>query len=206
MAGCGAVRSVAVAVPSDAQGPRAQLVGDARSARAARAGDEWRLWPRAASDVFGILALGAGAGAAAAKLDRGRRRSGRIRDAVLSACRAGGGADGRDLRRRIPALHGAHIPDRAGDLLARPDRHQRGRCIRPTNRVSRLCGNSTLIATLMRSINRGMTMRFPALKPRHPTSAMSGEFDRGINFMRWLCPTEQRSKNAVLTTPGVRQV
>ena len=49
-------------------------------------------------------------------------------------------------------------------------------------------------------------MRFPALKPRHPTSATSGEFDRGINFMRRLCPTEQRSKNAVRTTPGVRQV
>ena len=51
-----------------------------------------------------------------------------------------------------------------------------------------------------------MTTRFPALKARHPASGDVREFDRGINFMRRVCPTEHRSKNAVRTTPGVRQV
>ena len=44
-------------------------------------------------------------------------RSGRLRDAVLPAGWPGGGADGGDLRRRIPALHGPHLTHLAGDLL-----------------------------------------------------------------------------------------
>ena len=49
-------------------------------------------------------------------------------------------------------------------------------------------------------------MRFPALKPRQPAAAVSAAFDRGISFIMSVCPTEQRAKNGVLTTPGVRQV
>jgi hypothetical protein len=69
-----------------------------------------------------------------------------------------------------------------------------------------LRGNIIQVVATIRSINLGMTMRFPALKPRHPASAVSAALDRGISFMRRVCPTEQWSKKAVLTTPGVRQV
>src|SRR5262245_57063685 len=119
-----AIRRLALAVLQNAQGPWAQLVGDAGSARPAHPGDERHLQPRAASDVFGVLAVGAGAGAPVAELDRGACGPDRLRDVVLSACRTRGGADDRDLRRRLPPLHGADLAHLARDLLASsPRRH-----------------------------------------------------------------------------------
>src|SRR5262249_14115701 len=112
-----AIRRLAVAVLPHAQGSRAQLVGDAGSARPAHAGDERRLQPRAASDVFGVLAVGAGAGAPVAELDCGAGGPDRLRDVVLSARRTRGGADDRDLWPRLPPLHGAGLAHLAGELL-----------------------------------------------------------------------------------------
>src|SRR5262249_15840982 len=80
--------------------------------------------PRAASDVFGVLAVGGGAGLAAAELDRRPGRPDRLRDAVLSARRARGGADDRNLRRRVPPLYGANLAHLTRHLLAAsPLRH-----------------------------------------------------------------------------------
>src|SRR6266699_5436058 len=112
------VRGRPLAVPPHAQGSRAQLVGDAGSARPAHLGDERRLQPRAASDVFGVLAVGGGAGLAATELDRRAGRPDRLRHAVLSARRARGGADDRDLRRRVPPLYGPELAPLARHLLA----------------------------------------------------------------------------------------
>src|SRR5262249_29760939 len=77
-----------------------------------------RLPSRAPSHVFGVLAVGVGAGAAAAELDRGAGGSDRVRNVVLFSHRARGGVDDRNLRRRVPPLHGADRADLAGDLLA----------------------------------------------------------------------------------------
>src|SRR5262249_30133577 len=112
------IRGRALVVPPNPQRSRAQLVHNAGSARAAHSRDEWRLQPRAPPDVFGILALGAGAGAAAAELDRRAGRPHRLRDAVLSARRPRGGADDRDLRRGLPPLHGPELAPLARHLLA----------------------------------------------------------------------------------------
>src|SRR6516165_9509785 len=118
------VRGRPLAVPPHAQGSRAQLVRDAGSARPAHLGDERRLWPRAASDVFGVLAVGGGAGLAATELDRRPGRPDRLRNAVPSARRTRGGADDRNLRRRVPPLYGANLAHLARHLLAAsPLRH-----------------------------------------------------------------------------------
>src|SRR5262249_59350242 len=95
------LRRRALAVPPHAQGPRAQLVGDAGGARPAHAGDERRLQSRAPSHVFGVLAVGVGAGAAAAELDRGTGGAGWFVDVVLFLAWAGGGAGWRS--RSAPA-------------------------------------------------------------------------------------------------------
>ena len=85
-------------------------------------------------------------------------------------------------------------------------RAQRGPCRAASKREMALLGNSVQINTLSRSIILGMTIRFPTLKPRHAASAVATAFALGMSFMSQVCPTEQRSKNAVLTTPGARQV
>src|SRR5438105_13298189 len=102
------LRSFVMAVPPHAQGSRTQLVRDNRTARATHARDYGRLQSRAASDVFGILAVGAGAVAAAAQLDRWTCRHCRIWDIVLYARWPGRTVDERNFRRRIPSLHGAY--------------------------------------------------------------------------------------------------
>ncbi len=60
--------------------------------------------------------------------------------------------------------------------------------------------------TANRLIPRGITVDLPALKPRQPASAVDAALDLGISFISRLCPTPQRSKKAVRTTPGARQV
>src|SRR5262249_59724430 len=85
--------------------------------RPARGGGERGRRPRAASDVFGVLAVGAGAGAPVAELDRGAGGPDRLRDVVLSARRTRGGADDRNVRRRVPPLHGQDLTHPAGHLL-----------------------------------------------------------------------------------------
>src|SRR5262249_22754712 len=86
--------------------------------RPARGGGERGRRPRAASDVFGVLAVGAGAGAPVAELDRGAGGPDRLRDVVLSARRARGGADDRDLWRGLPPLYCANRAHLTRHLLA----------------------------------------------------------------------------------------
>src|SRR5262249_44998267 len=77
-----------------------------------------RLPSRAPSHVFGVLAVGVGAGAAAAELDRGAGGADRFRDVVLSAHRGRGGVDDRKLRRRGPPPPGAGRAHLSRGLLA----------------------------------------------------------------------------------------
>src|SRR5262249_20357637 len=81
------------------------------------AGDERRLQPGAASDVFGVLAVGVGPGAPVAELDRRPGGPDRLRDVVLPSRRARGDAADRDLWRRLPPLHGPPLAHLAPILL-----------------------------------------------------------------------------------------
>src|SRR5262249_56501976 len=87
-------------------------------ARAAPVGDERLLWRGGASVVFGVVAVGGGAGLAATDLDRGPGGPDGLGDVVFSARGAGGGADDRALWRRLPPLHGADLAHLARHLLA----------------------------------------------------------------------------------------
>jgi hypothetical protein len=63
----------------------------------------------ALADTIGLRALGLGAWGAGGP--------DRLRDVVLSARRTRGGADDRNVRRRVPPLHGANRTHLAGGLL-----------------------------------------------------------------------------------------
>ena len=75
--------SVALAVLSGAPGTRPQLVRFAGGPRAAHARYRWPVPLCPPPHVFGVLHVGAGAGAVVAELVRGTGRAGRIRDIVF---------------------------------------------------------------------------------------------------------------------------
>ena len=83
------------------------------------------LQPAAAPDVFRVLAVGAGAGAAAAQLDRRPGRPGRVRHAVLLPDRAGGAADGRRCSATSTAAM-SNAPTASFRACSRGMRPQRG--------------------------------------------------------------------------------
>jgi hypothetical protein len=78
-------------VPTDAQGAWPELVGQSRCAGRSSPGDGWHLQAGSAPHVFGILALGSGAGVAAAQLGCRLCRPDRVRDIVLWPRRSGRG-------------------------------------------------------------------------------------------------------------------
>src|SRR5438552_16883590 len=67
-------------------------------------------------------------------------------------------------------------------------------------------GRTTRIAAMIRLINRGMTRRFPARKPRQAALAVSEAFDRGMILKSRVRLIERCSKNGVLSMPGQRHV
>src|SRR5262245_45893972 len=113
----GSVRIVTLAVPSQPQGSRPQLVGHTRDTGSPPPGDVWSLPPRAAPHVFGILAVGPGASSATAELDRGTFWHSRIWNLVFPAHRVRGGADDRHFRRRLPQLQGPNLAYSSRNLL-----------------------------------------------------------------------------------------
>src|SRR6185312_12697694 len=76
----------------------------------------------AASDVFGVLAVGDRASASLAELDCGILRHRRFRNAVFRPGVRGGTDDGAGLRRRISRLYAENMANSAGGLLKGLDR------------------------------------------------------------------------------------
>src|SRR5690242_9959163 len=107
-----------MAVLPNTQRPRPPVVSDSRDSRKAHAGHARCLSPRPASDVFRILAVGAGAGTAATELDRRTGGPCWIRDAVFLPHRPRRAPDGGNLRRRLSPLRRTYRAHRPALVLA----------------------------------------------------------------------------------------